>query len=296
MINFVFPESPFYKDVLDLTINPIIKHLYTNNYMISSTTQDKCINVHFFNENVYIGSVGRRGINVFLAHGIADKNWRNNIKPDLFDYCIVTGELWKNKFIEKGFSEDKIFIGGFPKVDNYFINTEKNRDKKNILWCPTHNMFPAHSQKISSYPFFEDYKHLIPSKYNFIKSEHPANSKGHVATLNKLIEADVVLADYSSMLYEAWILDKPVIFLDWLIRDWVLNNYKGSFEAHIYSNFIGYHFNSIDELINCLDIAIQNGIDDKTREFINGIYSPELKGCSGKVIAGFLTKINGENK
>jgi len=35
-------------------------------------------------------------------------------------------------------------------------------------------------------------------------------------TMQPLVDADVVIADAGSTIYEAWALGKPVIFPDWL--------------------------------------------------------------------------------
>jgi CDP-glycerol glycerophosphotransferase (TagB/SpsB family) len=231
-----------------------------------------------------------------MAHGVSDKNYRDRMLKTDFNYVIVTGTLWKQKFIEKyKFDESQIFIGGYTKFDDYFNNVNIiNNIVKNIVWLPTHNMFPNHSPKVSTYPFFKDYINYIPDKYNFIESLHPANDSKHNSSYDVIINADVVLGGFSGALYEALLLNKPVIFLDWLVEEYILLRFKESFEYDIYKNKIGYHASNINEVVELIEVALQNGVKKETKEFINGILSPELNGKSGITIAEFLKKIDKE--
>jgi CDP-glycerol glycerophosphotransferase (TagB/SpsB family) len=298
MINIILPENnECYDKLLRLLSNPVIEHLPQESYMVTSSSQENCINVHFFCEKYYFSKVGRNGVSVFLAHGLSDKNYRVIGKKD-FHYAIVPGELWKLKYIQEyGFDEDQVFIGGYPKFDDYFnSNITINNDKPNIVWCPTHNMFLDHIPKVSSYPFFREYISQIPDKYNFIESLHPANSPDHNASFDTLINADVVIGGFSGAIYEALILGKPVVFLDWLVKEYIMTRFRNTFEYYIYKNQIGYHAKNIDDVLNMIEQALKYGIKPESQEFIDGIYSPELRGTSGKVIAEFLMNLSEELK
>jgi hypothetical protein len=290
LINFIIPKTKYYVDVLYTMINPIIDNLDTSDYIVSDISKDNCINIHFFNEIDYINQVGLLGRSVFISHGIADKNWRNLKSVDKFNYIVVSGYAWKDKMIKQGLNEDRIFVGGYPKLD-YIVNKKKQSDKKIILWCPTHNMNPNSNFRVSSYPFLNWYLNKIPSEFEVAISEHPANKTSRKSTTDKLIEADVVIADTGSTLYESWILGKPVVFPDWIIKDSILKAYPNSFEYEIFSKKIGYHANNIEEMISLIYKAFKIGIDENTQSFIEGILPESLRGNSGKTIAEFLKNI-----
>lgn len=290
MINFIIPKTKYYVDVLYTMINPIKDNLNSEDYLISDISIQDCINIHFFNESDYINQVGLLGKSVFISHGIADKNWRNLNVVDKFNYIVVSGYSWKEKMIKDGLSEDRIFIGGYPKLD-YILDKKKKSDKKTILWCPTHNMNPNSKCRVSSYPYLKEYLHEIPSEFEVLISEHPANKTNRKSTMEELVDADIVIADTGSTLYEAWILGKPVIFPDWIIKDSILKSYPNSFEYKIFSKKIGYHANNIEDMISLIYSSFGLGIDEKTELFIEGILPKSLRGSSGKTIAAFLKNI-----
>ena len=298
MINFVIHKDEgiiYYMDVIETIVESVSKHLQSYSY--SSKSKDNTINVHFFNEPKYINKVGLKGINVLLPHGLGDKAWRHK-RENCFDYVLASSELWKSKLIERGIEKEKIFIGGYPKIDLFFDDEIKDQIKKNdkltILWCPTHNTNLEIKYGVSSNPLFKEYVNQIPDEFNFIKHLHPFNDANHETTVVDLLNTDIVITDFSSMIYEAWILDKPVIFPDWIVKNSIMK-FSGTFCSYIYEEQIGYHANSIQEVIDYIDIiSICEGLDERTREFINKILPVEFRGNSGKMVADFLMELDGK--
>lgn len=284
MINFIIPEKVYYHNVIYSMINPIIKYL--SNYIITDIAMDDCVNIHFFNEPIYVEKVGLKGINFMIPHGIGDKGWRN-INSNQFDYVSAPSEYWKDVLIKRDIKEEKIIICGYPKIDLFFDgNLQKQlSNKPTVLWCPTHE------KSISSNPKFKEYISLIPPDYNFISHEHPFNDEHHTATVQSLINADVVITDYSSMIFEAWAIGKPVIFPDWIIQDRMEMVKSYILEKRVYLEDIGYHCNNIDELIKSIHIALNNTLDDKVVNFINKILPIEFRGNSGKIIADIILEM-----
>jgi CDP-glycerol glycerophosphotransferase (TagB/SpsB family) len=289
MINFVKPVNIWYGDIMSSFIEPIGKHL--TSFFVSETSRDNCVNVHFFNEQSYVKQVGLKGINVIIPHGLADKRYRDS-KENIFQYSLASSELWKSRLVNRGIKEEKIFIGGYAKIDTLLNNKKDTSDKKTILWSPTHNINLKNLFGISSFPYFNEFINMIPDKYNVNISPHPYNKIDHKATINELVNADVVISDFSSIIFESLAIGKPVIFPDWIVRKAILSYYSGTFEGYMYLNDIGYHANSIEELVNYIDIALNNGIDEKTKDFIEEILPTKFRGSSGKTIADFLVNLD----
>jgi len=209
-----------------------------------------------------------------------------------FDNVCVPGFLWKEKLMAQGLSASKIKILGYPKMDYLFKKDKINHKdgKIHILYAPTHNTKPQNMNSTSSYPRFLNEIELLNDKRFEIKSSfHPANAKQEI-TMDLLLWADVVISDSGSLLYEAWALDIPVIFPSWLVEQNIYNYSSKTFESDIYKNKIGYHANNIVEMKDLIFKAYEEGLDKKTTDFIDGIFSKKLRGCSGKAIADEILK------
>ncbi len=128
-------------------------------------------------------------------------------------------------------SEDKIVVNLLPRVDllrnKKYLKEKKNEiidiypeisKKKNILYIPTFRKDEKlMEEKINELINAIDYK-----KYNLIIKLHP-NSKINIddsrvvtdnnfSSMEMLSVADYVISDYSSIIYEAMVLEKPVYF------------------------------------------------------------------------------------
>lgn len=299
MINFVMADIPgmlYYKNVLETMNEAIMKHL--DEFIINSVSKQDCINVHCINDKTYVNVVGTEGINVFINHGIADKQYRNGGKDNQFDYVLAPSESWKKMLIARGVKEEIIFIAGYPKIDYYYNEKyeKTNNTKKNVLWCPTHNTNLKCKNGTSSNPKLREYIEIISEKYNFIENTHPYNNNQHKSTIFELLEADVVISDFSSMIYESLIIGKPVVFPDWICRKIILSAHGNTFEGRVYKEDIGYHAGSIAELMECIEEAIEKGLDEKDIAFAEEMLPEKFRGTSGKYIAEFLLELEDKYK
>lgn len=281
-INFLYANSD-YCSVLDSMVNPICKFL--PEYYKINEYQEDMININFFREYK-----PQRGI--FMSHGIADKNWRDANKVISYDYICVSGMAWKDKMIRQGFPEHKILITGYTKLDPIF-NGEiipNKGDRKKILFAPTHGTI----KRVSLYKDTPDIINIIPKEFEIIISPHPAMNNNSNPTMQNLIDADVVISDCSSIIYEAWALGKPVIFLDWLVKDEIIKEFPNSFEDFIYTTRLGLHAQNPQHLISLLYFVLNNNlsIDVPVKNFIEGILPFELRGHSGENTANILLKLN----
>lgn len=302
-INFV-REVSAYKNTLDSLIDPIRK------YLPESTVTPKQGIAGALNFCFFVGSEAPQP-RVLMSHGVADKNYigsRRKGKAIKFDYLFVPGPAYKQKHItgfiardrknvdyvheNKGYPANRIFVVGWPKLDPIF-NGEYTRNyskKIRILYAPTHNAIKA----VSSFPAFNDFLDRFPDDIEILNSPHPARKDDKMPTLQALVDADIVIADSGSTLYEAWMLGKPVIFPDWLVRDGVLKRFDGAFEAQIYRENLGYHAKDFHHLLELIPEALEKGVTSDVKAFMEGVCPAEFNGRSGKVIADTLRRLANE--
>lgn len=289
IINFIVP-SECYGNILYSLINPILSYL--PNYTISKECIDNAINVHFFREEGYKKNVGlakSKTINVFEAHGLACKNWHNSRHVQPFSCVFVSGQSLVDKYKKQGLTNTEVFITGYTKLDPIFNGTyiKQKYDKPVVLFAPTHKTI----EDVSLQDRFDSCLQKIEKEYVLICSQHPVYSESHNPTLQALCDADVVISDTSSLVYEAWSLGKHVIFADWLIKDGVIKYFPNSFESQIYCNNIGLHLENDSLLMNNIEYALNHPIQQNVIDFIDGIFSPELRGHSGKKHAEKLIEL-----
>lgn len=298
IINFICSEDYYYLKVLNSIIDPIIKYIPENQYQKTQQYEDNQLNIDFFTEHT-----PHQG-KILISHGIADKNWRNGDSVNDYDYVCVSGEAWKQKMLNQGVSEEKILITGYTKLDPLFnMDNSQNFfkfekiDKISVLYAPTHNMLmydDPDTITVSCYPRLDKYFMNVPNDIEIFNSVHPANKAYYDTTFDLYQLADVVISGCSSTLYEAWALDIPVVFPDWLVKQPILESYPDSFEYQIYTEEIGYHARDIDHMWDLIREAKQKGLDKRTQEFIEGIFPIELRGNSGKVTVEILMKLASE--
>ena len=286
-----------YKFAIAALANPIIKHLESSDLI---NRPFPGINCRFFS-SMRINEQGKYPVgdnDIFISHGIADKNYwiGENIKE--YKYAFVPGQAWENRMRKTGY-KGEIFITGYTKLDD-ILNGEVKRNTYNkpyIAWCPTHG-YNTKNQGRSSYPECNKLIKNISKDYITKIALHPTSKMNEkqkqTPTIQELVDSDVVIADAGSTLYEAWIIGKPVIFPDWICKDSVLNHFKNdkdNFEYRIYNEGIGYHARDMKELNKMIDIALDKGMGDKEKEFIENIYPTHLRGKAGKTAAECLKSI-----
>jgi len=286
-----------YKYAIQALSNPIIQHLKNAGYSNRPLTT---INCRFFSSkriNQFM-KVPVGPYDIFFSHGIGDKNYwiGKNIKD--YKYAFVPGPAWEQRMRKTGY-KGEIFVCGYTKLDP-LLNGEVKRnihEKPYIVWMPTHGYNSTHNGR-SSYPECLELINRIPKCYDKSLALHPTSKLNsnikHTPTFQELLDADVVIADAGSTIYEAWILEKPVIFPDWICKKDVLNHFKhdpDNFEYRIYNESIGYHASDMEHLNKLIDLALKYGMKDMSKEFINNIYPVKIRGQAGKLAAKYLNQI-----
>ncbi|HWP97284.1 MAG TPA: CDP-glycerol glycerophosphotransferase family protein [Syntrophomonadaceae bacterium] len=272
-------------------VDPI--RLYLPQSVISEQAMDEAVNIHFFHEEKYrvIVPFGR-GVHVFMSHGIADKGWRDGPSMSPFDYVCVSGPLWEEKLVKGGISPERILRIGFPKLDPLFQAEGQKQpraaQRKTVLYAPTHARAYG---RCSSFPAFEGLLSGFPQDLRVVSSPHPVHKENQMPTLYELAQADVVISDCSSLLYEAWALGKPVVFPDWLVKESIITRWPQSFAAQIYKDEIGYHAQNFNEIVEAVYQALEHGLDEKSRTFIEAYFPTAYRGRSGQICAGLLENL-----
>lgn len=298
------PRSHVYTKVIQSLANPIIKHLPPGSagYIQHPSLG---INARFFSE-LRINQQGKYPVgpnDVFISHGIADKNYWRADKIKRFQYALVPGPAWKERIMKGGY-RGKVFVVGYTKLDPVFNGGYKRQERQRpyVVWAPTHSYHKKNKGR-SSFPACNRLIEQIPDCYEKDTALHPSarkQKKGlHDITMQELIDADVVIADAGSTLYEAWLLGKPVIFPDWLCKRDVLNHFKDdpdNFEYQIYDKGIGYHAKDMKHLISLIEDALVYGMGEPEIEFIEKVFPSELRGKAGKNSAEALQEIQEEIK
>ena len=206
---------------------------------------------------------------VLLSHGVADKNyfWISDENKKRFvnslDGLLVQGEWMKRRLINSEsikLDASQIFTVGWPRLD-YLRELQAKApaipvaEKIKICWAPTHDARKRgdNSKSTSSYPDFINDAEKLAKKYNVEIALHPRNSEDKKPTQEKLLESNIVVSDFGTLVYEAWTLGKPVIFPRWILKDNIQKYLKNSAEAYIMENRIGYHADSLEEMITIIE-------------------------------------------
>jgi len=298
MINYVLDKTKNYEIVQRDLIGTIASYLDPEAQ--SCTVRQKVSGA--LNFSLFV----RQPADVLMSHGVADKNYFIDIRDeagDLYinrlDALLVPGEWMKRKLLahpDVQLQEHQIHCVGWPRLD--LLRTLAPSEpqvggactRKKVLWAPTHDhLNPGQQISTSSFP---EFAHCLPEleKYCDVRTSlHPRNRSSKVPTYQEVIDADVVISDFGTVVYEAWALGKPVIFPSWLNGHHIREFLPGSAEAHIYTDQIGYHASSIDEIIDWLQSDLQIGED--VDRFMGEYLLNYRQGIAGLQIAHVLSTL-----
>lgn len=309
--NFCYDSSNQHKGnayiyAIEALSGPIKEYLNNSTYLEKPGPgpDGKAVNIRYFS-SMRINQQGKTRVgphDVFYSHGIADKRYWIGSRIKEFKYAMVPGPAWTKRMKNTGYTGE-IFEVGYTKLDPIFKAKKLKKDIKqsdeiNVLWLPTHGYCNKNKGR-SSFPEFLKHLGELDSRFNFIHSMHPTTKKGENKkqnpTLKEYLNSNVVIiADAGSTLYEAWALDIPVVFPDWICKKDILNQFKNdkdNLEYMIYNKSIGYHAKNIKEMNRMIEKAATNGMKDEEKEFIENIFPKKYHGNSGKRAAKILTDI-----
>lgn len=233
------------------------------------------------------------------------------------DYLIVTSENIIGYYSEAfQMPESKIKALGLPRMDYYFEerNLEKlkedfcrkydiSKDKKIILYAPTFRDEEKYNN-VFGYLDLEDFNAKLGNDYvlalrlhpkikNFYKDDISSKGKyidvsGYESEQELMLISDVLITDYSSIMIEYSILNKPTVFFTYDLEEYLAN--ERGFYYDFKTTVPGPIVYTSDELIG----VIENGEFDKSKisEFVKTQFD-EIDGNSSKRIVNFLLNNEG---
>lgn len=235
-------------------------------------TKKMAVNVTFF---IY------RRAHIMMSHGVADKNYllrrdpAGGFEAEKYRYVCVPGDWMKRKLLQTNglsLSEDAVRVVGWPRIDNLIAaaaeratrsppRRHSGRKSIKVLWAPTHQGGGDDGYPVSSYPGLLRYEPALSVLFDYDRALHPSLVPGQPSTFDKLLDADVVIADRGTLVYEAWALGKPVIFPSWLIGAGNRSKALGSAENLIHTQKIGSHADSFDDMVSMIQSVDSLGPD-----------------------------------
>lgn len=293
--------QPIIGGQVDRIVTPICDHLEVD-WSIGSQPIENAVNVYFAHRGTF--SKVRREVGVFVSHGLADKKWRDTVTP-YYRATFVSGPRWTLKMLDHGAKLHTVFEVGYTKLDPlYQLRAERSPNRKvRVVWAPTHGgggmgfAFKDHAPNTifaarSTWWHRDQILSLLDDpRLELVECPHPRHRRDGQSTFDEYTQADVVIADGGSTIYEAWALDIPVVFCDWATREAHLNSSKGSMEEEIYRNRIGWHVDDPDRLADTVLAAAEAGITQDEQAYAETVLPRVYRGVSGRMHAETLTDL-----
>lgn len=181
-----------------------------------------------------------------------------------------------------GVPSERILPLGFPRTDQYFNNRpKKSNDKITYLYVPTfRDRFDPKSPEID-WRYIDDEltdnEELIVKLHPWIAShdaeaetpfrieyfKHIKLIEAYMPTTPYLYDADIVITDYSSIMFDALLLDKPIILFDKRKDNYFASDYtqyaceRGMYLPYPYG-YTDYFVKSESELIETIHMRMAN--------------------------------------
>ncbi|HCJ08706.1 MAG: CDP-glycerol glycerophosphotransferase family protein [Lachnospiraceae bacterium] len=238
-----------------------------------------------------------------------------------YNYAIVSSDEIR-RFYAEGFGIDvkNVKALGVPRTDDFFKESYKSeiraklyeqypqlKDKKVILFAPT---FRGNGAGTAHFPFDkfnvkdvlsklgEEYM-IIIKHHPFVEMKHPvdASVKDRVLDLSMeseindlLFITDLLITDYSSVIFEASLLNIPMLFYAFDLEDYVVNR---DF-YYPFKNFVpGKIVRNVDQIVESIG---QEDYEQEKVETFKHRFFDQLDGKSSERVADFIMNLLEEGK
>ena len=237
---------------------------------------------------------------------------------DKTDYLIISS-TYNESYYSEAFQIDKSKIKalGLPRADYYFENHDIGKlrndfnkkydidsNKKIILYTPTFRENKEYNN-VFNYLDLDEFNNKLSDDYVLVLRLHPKIKKfysGDISINGEYIDcsnykneqellllSDILITDYSSIMIEFGLLNKPIIFFAYDLDNY-LSNERG-FYLDYKKDLPGPVVYTTEELID----TISKGIDtSKLKSFTETQFSQIDGGASARVV-DFVLKEGGNN-
>lgn len=219
-------ESKDFQRALELHKNYIIKKnsikgiviFFYSKYMIYSHSCGDILNIFHY--------LFKKKVRVFLQHGVVALK---KVTPEKQSDIYVTSTLYEYNIFKNEVGE-RLFLSGLPRFDKLIDSSANN---KIIFYMPTWRTWEEGNKELlkriqelifnrkllkflkeNKYEFHLYLHHAIQKYIN--KLEIPENIKliipGKELLQEELKRSNILVTDYSSVAWDFWYMDKPVIF------------------------------------------------------------------------------------
>ncbi|RXJ81108.1 CDP-glycerol glycerophosphotransferase family protein [Arcobacter sp. F2176] len=218
--------------------------------------------------------------NITYDYFVSTSNWTNetNFKNIFSAKTFLDTGYPRNDILDKEYKEDDLDLLFCDKEIYRFVKS----DKKIVLYMPTHrekqtkvhldfNTLNESLKEINYYmivklhPFvLEYYKNYEDNEYSNILFH---NANGDIYPLLK--HTDILISDYSSIVYDFLLVDKPIVFFNYDIDDYNINM-TFLFDYNEYSP--GIKVKNQDELILSL-LSVEDNYINQRKKICNKFFA-----------------------
>lgn len=169
---------------------------------------------------------------IMIGHGAAGGKTFGLDQPDpyhtLADARLITWATTSGRMTSQmtakycGIPISKVLPFGMPRTDAYFGAERRETGKRIYLYCPTFRKFYEGDEPLETTDFEKldgllNDNELLIVKPHMVMDEPPMDYR-HIVMASKnetstqyLVDCDVLITDYSSIMFDAYILGRPVV-------------------------------------------------------------------------------------
>ncbi|ACM92915.1 putative glycerol phosphotransferase [Nautilia profundicola AmH] len=294
-----------YKELLKYNL-PVVKLFSWRGYLYTALAKKIYLD-HFILD--YLDYVSNKQITIQLWHGIPIKPIRDRSKYN-YNFVVSTSNFLNKEVFKKVFNAKKYLNYGYPRNDillNKKVNEldlilsdkqiykqvlENKRDGKTIIiYMPTFRengfeLFPLNFKKLNeemqktNAVFYVKLHPYVLDKYrDSIKEENYSNvifynTSGDVYPILKYV--DILVTDYSSIMYDFLLLNRPMIFFNYDFEEYVEARKRDLGEDLLFDYYKftpGPKVRTQSELVEEIDNVIRGKDDFKSnREKIKNLF------------------------
>ena len=309
-----FDFNFYYKDKISLSS---FKKLATSKYIFLNDNFFPFAFMNFKDESMVIQLWHAPGAFKKFGGSVENASMLKLIS-DNTDYLITTSKHIEDYYAEAfQIDKSKIIPLGLPRADYYFENHDISRlkedfirkynvspDKKIILYAPTFRENTKFNN-VFNYLDLEKFNNELSDEYALILRLHPkikdfysdeisadsnyVDCSDYKNEQELLLLSDMLITDYSSIMIEFSLLNKPVIFFAYDLNNY-LENERG-FYLDYRNDLPGPVVYDSDELIN----VIKNGVDTSDLSAFLKTQFDSIDGEASKRIVDFVLNEGGRN-